>query len=98
MGSLAASRWCSRTAGRIREIAVSCNGERVALFGSAARGDNSGISDCGFVADFKPRTALRHLAGMRLRLEKLLGCSVDVVLRRGVSCEAARVEVESIPL
>ena len=83
---------------RIRQIAVSCNAERVALFGSTARGEDTETSDCDFVADFKPRTTLRHLARMRLQLEKLLGCSVDVVSRRSVPCGAVHVDKESIPL
>ena len=78
--------------GRIREIAVSCNAERVALFGSTARGEDTDTSDCDFVADFKPRTTLRHLARMRLQLEELLGCSVDVVSRRSVPSGAVHVE------
>ena len=83
---------------RIGEIAVSCNAERVALFGSTARGEDTDTSDCDFVVDFKPRTTLRHLAKMRLQLEKLLGCPVDIVSRRSVPCEAVHVEAESIPL
>ena len=82
---------------RIGEIAVSCNAERVALFGSTARGEDTDTSDCDFVVDFKPRTTLRHLAKMRLQLEKLLGCPVDIVSRRSVPCEAVHVEAESIP-
>ena len=83
---------------RIREIAESCNAERVALFGSTARGEDTETSDCDFVADFKPRTSLFHLARMKLRLEELLGCTVDVVSRRSVPPEAVHVDAESIPL
>ncbi len=83
---------------RIREIAVSCNAESVALFGSTARGEDTETSDCDFVADFKPRTTLFHLARMRLQLEKLLGCTVAVVSRRSVPPEATRVAEESILL
>lgn len=83
---------------RILEIAASCNAERVALFGSTARGEDTETSDCDFVADFKPRTTLLHLARMRLHLEKLLDCSVDIVSRRTVPCEAVHVDEESILL
>ena len=44
----------------IREIAESCNAERVALFGSTARGEDAETSGCDFIADFKPRTTLFH--------------------------------------
>ena len=83
---------------RIREIAVSCNAESVALFGSTARGEDTETSDCDFVADFKPRTTLFHLARMKLQLERLLGCKVDIISRRSVPAEATRVADESIPL
>lgn len=83
---------------RIREIADSCNAERVALFGSTARGEDTETSDCDFVADFKPHTTLFHLARMKLRLEELLGCTVDVVSRRSVPAEASNVAGEAIPL
>ena len=83
---------------RIREIAASCNAESIALFGSTARGEDTETSDCDFIADFKPRTSLFHLARMKLRLERLLGCTVDVVSRRSVPPEAAHVDDDSIPL
>ena len=83
---------------RIREIAESCNAESIALFGSTARGEDTETSDCDFVADFKPRTSLFHLARLRLQLEELLGCTVDVVSRRSVPLDAAHVDDESIPL
>lgn len=82
----------------IREIAASCNAQRVALFGSTARGEDTETSDCDFVADFKPRTTLLHLARPKLQLENLLDCSVDIVSRRTVPREAAHVDEESIPL
>ena len=83
---------------RIREIAASCNAESIALFGSTARGEDTETSDCDFIADFKPRTSLFHLARMKLRLERLLGCTVDVVSRRSVPPGATHVDGDSIPL
>ena len=69
---------------RIREIAVSCNAESVALFGSTARGEDTATSDFDFVADFKPRTTLFHLARMKLQLEELLG--VPLTSSRAALC------------
>ena len=38
---------------RIREIAADCNAERIALFGSTARGEDTDASDCDFIADLQ---------------------------------------------
>ncbi len=83
---------------RIREIAASCNAERIALFGSTARGEDTEASDCDFIADLRPLTTLFHLVDMKHRLENLLGCSVDIVSRRSVPSEAGNVVEDSIPL
>jgi len=83
---------------RIREIAASCNADRIALFGSVARGDDTADSDCDFIADLKPQSTLLHLARMKTSLEDLLGCTVDVVSRRSIPPGAASVEEEAIPL
>ena len=83
---------------RIREIAASCNAERIALFGSTARGEDTETSDCDFIADLRPLTTLFHLADMKHQLENLLGCSVDIVSRRTVRSKATHIDEESIPL
>lgn len=83
---------------RNREIAVSCNAERIALFGSTARGEDPDASDCDFIADFKHRTTLAHLGRMKRQLDELLGCRVDITSRRFVPPVAADVVEESIPL
>lgn len=83
---------------RIREIAASCNTDRIALFGSVARGDDTADSDCDFIADLKPQSTLLHLTRMRTKLEDLLGCTVDVVSRRSILPVITSVEEETIPL
>lgn len=74
---------------RIAEIAASCNASEVALFGSAARGEDTEESDCDFLAVFGPGTTLVHVARMSRELGELLGCRADVVsagsLPEGVS-------------
>ena len=81
---------------RIREIAESQNAERIALFGSTARGEDGPDSDCDFIADFKPRSSLFHLVRIKLGLEDLLGCDVDVVTRCSIPPGAASVERDEI--
>lgn len=83
---------------RIREIAAACNAERIALFGSTARGEDAADSDCDFIADLKPKSTLLHLARMKGQLEDLLGCPVDIVSRRSVPPGLTAVEDEAIPL
>lgn len=83
---------------RIREIATSCNADRISLFGSVARGEDTADSDCDFIADLKPRSTLLHLARMKTKLEDLLGCNVDAVSRRSIPPGTASVEEETIPL
>ena len=83
---------------RIREIAEECNAQSVALFGSTARGTDTEASDCDFVAEFKPKTTLFHIARMQIELEELLGCDVDVVSVRSVPLHASHVHAEAIPL
>lgn len=74
---------------RIREIAESQNAEGISLFGSTARGEDGPDSDCDFIVDAKPGTSLFHLGRMTARLEKLLGCDVDVVTRSSIPASAA---------
>lgn len=83
---------------RIREIAAAHNAERISLFGSTARGEDTAESDCDFIADVKPKTTLFHLAWMKEHLEDLLGCSVDVVSRGSIPARMSAHANEEIPL
>ncbi len=53
--------------------------ERIALFGSVARGDDREGSDCDFMVDFSGPASLVDLAVLKDGLEELLGRDVDVV-------------------
>lgn len=83
---------------KIREIAESQNAERISLFGSTARGEDGPESDCDFIADFKPRSSLFHLVRIKLGLEDLLGCGVDVVSRRSIPEGIDSIAKEEIPI
>ena len=60
--------------------------QRLSLFGSRVRGDNSDSSDFDFIVDFFPdaRIGLFEYAGMQIELEELLGKKVDLVTRKGL--------------
>jgi hypothetical protein len=58
--------------------------EKLALFGSCARGDAHEESDIDLLVDFAPGADLLDLSGLKLYLEDILGRSVDVVPRRAI--------------
>ena len=67
---------CAEAIGRIarRHGAV-----RLRVFGSVARGEATPGSDLDLLADFEAKRDLLDVAGLKLDLEALLGCKVDVV-------------------
>jgi hypothetical protein len=64
-----------RHADELRALGV----RRLALFGSAARGEATADSDLDFVVDLDPKTFDAYM-DTKLLLEKLLGHRVDLVL------------------
>ena len=66
----------------ILQIAKKHNAEKVYVFGSCARKEETPESDVDFVADFKEHSTLFNVVGLELDLADLLGCSVDVVTLR----------------
>ena len=63
----------------ILAIARKHNAERVYVFGSCARKEETPESDVDLVADFKEHTSLFDVVGLELDVSDLLGCPVDVV-------------------
>ena len=63
----------------ILQIARKHNAERVYVFGSCARKEETPESDVDLVADFKEHTSLFDVVGLELDVSDLLGCQVDVV-------------------
>ena len=51
----------------------------LALFGSAARGEASPHSDVDLLVEFSVPVGLFEFARLKLRLEQILGCEVDLV-------------------
>jgi hypothetical protein len=52
---------------------------RIGLFGSMARGDSRDSSDLDFLVDFE-RKSFDHYMDLKEFLEKLFGCTVDLVI------------------
>lgn len=74
-------------------------GRSTRLFGSVARGQSGPDSDVDLLIDLEPGRTLLDQAALRLELEELLQCTVDVVTERGLRQSIrARVLSEAIPL
>ena len=59
----------------------------LALFGSTARGEARVGSDVDFLVDFVGAATFDQYMGLKIFLEDLLGCSVDLVTRKRVRPE-----------
>ena len=65
--------------GEIYEIARKHKADKVYVFGSCARMEETSDSDVDFIAEFKPHSSLFDLGGLQYDLQKLLGCKVDLI-------------------
>ena len=68
------------------QLAAGCRrfqGERLAVFGSAARGEMRPDSDVDLLVEFRPEAEIGFIeyAGLMLALSELLGRKVDLVSR-----------------
>lgn len=54
------------------------------LFGSVARGEAGTTSDVDLLVDFDKPIGLFHFFRVQRRLEEILGCRVDLVMREAV--------------
>ncbi|MFN3217841.1 MAG: nucleotidyltransferase family protein [Acidimicrobiales bacterium] len=75
----------------IKAIAARHQGRSIALFGSAARGDDHAASDLDFIVEFEPGTRPFELLLLGAELEAVLGVPVDIgtpeTLREGIRDE-----------
>jgi predicted nucleotidyltransferase len=51
----------------------------IAVFGSVARGEDTGASDVDFLVEFEPSSSLLDLIHLEEALSELLGVGVDVI-------------------
>jgi hypothetical protein len=56
----------------------------VDIFGSVARGESRPNSDVDLLVDFDRAIGLFHFFRVQRRLEQILGCRVDLVMREAV--------------
>jgi predicted nucleotidyltransferase len=72
-----------RLAGERAELA-SLGVRSLDLFGSVARGEAGPTSDVDLLVDFDKPIGLFHFFRVQRRLEEILGCRVDLVMRDAV--------------
>ena len=80
-------------------LAARYGASNVRIFGSVARGTNTPQSDLDVLVDFEKHRSLLDQVGLKLDLEELLGCKVDVVEAIALKPHVAkRVLREAVPL
>ncbi len=83
----------------IRSLARAHGVRTVALFGSAARGDDGPGSDLDFMVELEPGRSLLDLIGFTEDLQQTLGRKVDAVTRAGMKPRVlAAARREAIPV
>ncbi len=82
----------------IRDAAARNKADSIALVGLMARGDDTDDSDCDFLARFVEGASLFDQAGLKLDLEKLLGCDVGVVSVGGLKDKHSGLLADAISL
>ena len=70
----------SRRRDELAELGI----RRLEIFGSVARGEASPTSDVDLLVEFDRAIGLFHFFRVQRRLEQILGCSVDLVMRDAV--------------
>jgi predicted nucleotidyltransferase len=68
----------------ILRIASRYGASDVRVFGSVAREEADRESDVDFLVELEDGRSLLDLGGLRMELEELLGCKVDVVTESGL--------------
>jgi predicted nucleotidyltransferase len=83
----------------ILRLAEEYRTEKVRVFGSVARGDNTQLSDVDLLVTSRPGCSLFDLGGLLEDLQDLLGCRVDLVTEDGLKPRLReRVLREAVPL
>lgn len=83
---------------QIADLARRHGARSIAVFGSAARGDDHADSDVDFLVDFAPGSSLFDLLHLQDALGNLLSRRVDVVSVGGLKDRDEHIHREAIPL
>jgi predicted nucleotidyltransferase len=68
----------------IRRVVEGNHAQNPRVFGSVLRGEDTEASDLDLLVDPTPQTTLFDIARIGMRLEELLGLTVDVVTPKGL--------------
>ena len=68
----------------IRQLVMDAGMTNPRVFGSVVHGDDIDGSDLDILVDPAPRTSLMDLAGLQIRIEKVLGIRVDLLTPNGL--------------
>lgn len=83
----------------ILELAASHNAANVRIFGSVARGEDTGRSDVDLIVDMDGRRSLLDQVRLRRALSELLGVDVDLVTSGGLlERDRSTILREAIPI
>lgn len=70
--------------GDILRLAAQHGATNIRVFGSVVRGEAGAGSDIDFLVDMEPKRSLLDIATLKLDLQDLLGCDVDVVTESSI--------------
>ena len=99
-------RLLSEKMDEVLAVVHSNNGDRVHVFGSVARNEDTSTSDIDLVVTFRQGASLFDQLRIQRRLEGLLGCGVEVLSMGGLlrnldgRCQSRRDRIlnEAVPL
>ena len=76
---MVAQQLVGETRGDILRLAAQHGATNIRVFGSVVRGEAGAGSDIDFLVDMEPKRSLLDIATLKLDLQDLLDCDVDVV-------------------
>jgi hypothetical protein len=68
----------------IRQLVAEAGMTNPRVFGSVVRGEDEDGSDLDILVDPAPKTSLLDVAGLQIRIEKVLGIRIDLLTPKGL--------------